>query len=123
MMREPEDPNEVVVSWAWHQHFVTVWEDPSEVLPWTLRWEVFPDVDVDDGDTPPWTRTETFRYASEALIRAGVIAHSVEFDERLIQADVSVPSDRSAFEQLVVKLLAFATASRVSTDLTHHVRR
>lgn len=121
MRHEPEDPNELVVNWAWHQHFVTVWEDPDEVLPWTLRWEVFPS--IDDGDTPPWQHEETFRYAAEALVRAGVIAHSVEFDQRLIQADVNVSSDRSAFEQLVVKLLAFATASRVSTDLTHHVRR
>lgn len=110
----PEDPNVITVNWVWHEWQVVVWEDANEVFPWCLRWT---------SELSGWLHEETFAYASDALIRAGVIAHAVEHDQRLIHPDLGGAVDRAAFDILINQLLGYATADRSSTALPHHVRR
>lgn len=111
----PDDPNELVVNWAYHDWQVLVWEDPNEVFPWCLRWWT--------SEVTGWFHEETFPYVTTALVRAGVIAHVIETDARLVQPNLGVPSDRAAFDELLVKLLGFTTARRESTAPLHAVRR
>lgn len=110
----PEDPNLVTVDWFFHETHVVVWEDPNEALPWVLVWT---------HDLTGWRREETFQFVWDALARVAVITWSVENDERLVQSDLNVPSDRKAFEHLATQLIAFASASRESTARPHQVRR
>lgn len=117
---EPADPSLTTLSWGWHEHSLVVWEEPDELFPWVLSWQV--DNPRDFGN-PLFRHQETFQYVSHALIRAGVITYAVETDDRLVQPNLGNPVDRNAFDALVLKLLAFTTANRFSQALTHHVRR
>jgi hypothetical protein len=74
----PGDPNELVVNWVYHEHSIIVWEDPNEVVPWTLRWE------FRDGPDVVWSHEEHLESASDALTRSGVIIYSIEHDRRLV---------------------------------------
>lgn len=119
MLRElPDDPNTITVNWYHQYNQVLVWEDENEVFPWCLRWIV-----TDRDQRIVWQHEETFQYTSHALVRAGVISYVVETNDRLVQPNVGVPSDRAAFDELVRKLLGFATARRSSTALPHHASR
>lgn len=114
----PEDPNTITVNWYHQYQQVLVWEDETEVFPWCLRWIV-----TDRDQNIVWQHQETFQWVSHALTRAGVISYVVETDERLVQPNLGVPSDRAAFDELVRKLLGFTTARRESTALLHRVSR
>lgn len=110
----PQDPNELVVNWTYHDWQVLVWKDPNEVFPWCLRWT---------NEVLGWLHEETFPYVTAALVRAGVVTHVVETDARLVQPNLAVRSDRAAFNELLIKLLGFTTAQRSSAALPHHVAR
>jgi hypothetical protein len=118
-IEQPADPARTILSWGWEYHTLAVWEEPDDVDPWILSWQV--DNPRDFGN-PLFRHQERFHSVWEALARAAVITASVELDERLVQSDLNVPSDRRAFDTLATRFIAFTTARRESTALLHHTK-
>lgn len=118
-LEQPSDPALITLSWGWHNHTLIVWEEANDAHPWILSWQVD---DLTDIGNPIFQHKEGFHSVWEALARAAVITASVELDERLVQSDLNIPSDRRAFDNLVQQFIAFTTARRESTAQFHHTK-
>lgn len=118
-LEQPADPALTTLEWGWNEHTVVVWEQPEDFHPWILSWQVD---NLTDLGNPAFRHQEGFHHVWDALARAAVITASVLMDERLVQPNLGIPSDRRAFDALVTKFIAFTTARRESTTLPHRTR-
>lgn len=118
-LEQPADPALTTLTWSWNEHTLVVWEQPDDFHPWIVSWQVD---NLTDFGNPLFRHQERFDYVWEALARAAVITASVELDERLVQPDLNVQSDRQAFNALLTRLISYATARRESTAQFHHTK-